>query len=403
MVRSFLLSAVVAGALAFGSSAVAAEFGGDDTDFYLGFGLAPAFGNVADFYAEVPGAADSALPYRKDAIGGGETSPFDFDWEESGTKGSKYPIKFQRRSLFGMVGSVGVRHSNSRLEFEAACERFPVMKVSGRTWAKGDSMFLLVDDAVVRFATGQRSAGDTDNQAVKSLHDLTVEHADLDALFSALSTAIQQRKTAHREGGALAHTGTTREDALAATQIVARAWGRKYGSGGLGAAETRRRAALLLAAAARVGAEEREIVEKAHMIGIALGSIGGHKIEIPAVVANTFGANYCYDVSTVNMGGLSPYGCVSIGMSFLKVAKNSAPKFTYGAKLGVSYELSPRARVFVDGAYRRAVEYSERCRVSTLSAASGHREYTEEEDVKARVSFGLHYLALEAGLRFILA
>ncbi|PLC07702.1 UNVERIFIED_ORG: P44/Msp2 family outer membrane protein, partial [Anaplasma ovis] len=111
MVRSFLLGAVVAGTIAFGSSAVAAGFGGDDTDFYLGFGLAPAFGSVADFYAEVPGAADSALPYRKDAIGGGETSPFDFDWEESGTKGSKYPIKFQHNSLFGVVGSIGVRHS----------------------------------------------------------------------------------------------------------------------------------------------------------------------------------------------------------------------------------------------------------------------------------------------------
>ncbi|KAA8472912.1 P44/Msp2 family outer membrane protein [Anaplasma marginale] len=399
MVRSFLLSAVVAGALAFGSSAVAAEFGGDDTDFYLGFGLAPAFGDVVDFYAEVPGAADSALPYRKDAVGSWETSPFDFDWEGSGTKGSKYPIKFQRRSLFGMVGSVGVRHSNSRLEFEAACERFPVMKVSGRTWAKGDSIFLLVDDAVVRFATGQRSAGDTDNQAVKSLHGLTVEHADLSELFDALSAATKNKGGV----GALAHTGAKYDDVLTATKIVARAWGRKYGSGGLGTAEARRRAALLLAAAARVGAEEREIVEKAHMIGIALGGIGGYRIKIPAVVANTFGANYCYDISTVNVRGLSPYGCVSIGMSFLKVAENSAPKFTYGAKLGVSYELSPRARVFVDGAYRRAVEYSERCRVSTLSAASDYSEYVEREDVKARVSFGLHYLALEAGLRFILA
>ncbi|RCL20037.1 P44/Msp2 family outer membrane protein [Anaplasma marginale] len=400
MVRSFLLSAVVAGALAFGSSAVAAGFGGDDTDFYLGFGLAPAFGDVVDFYAEVPGAADSALPYRKDAVGSWETSPFDFDWEGSGTKGSKYPIKFQRRSLFGMVGSVGVRHSNSRLEFEAACERFPVMKVSGRTWAKGDSIFLLVDDAVVRFATGQRSAGDTDNQAVKSLSKVLPEHRDFLSLQDALATAVQ--KVALRPG-ALAHTGATYEDVVTATKIVARAWGRKYGSEGLGAAETRRRAALLLAAAARVGAEEREIVEKAHMIGIALGGIGGYRIKIPAVVANTFGANYCYDISTVNVRGLSPYGCVSIGMSFLKVAENSVPKFTYGAKLGVSYELSPRARVFVDGAYRRAVEYSERCRVSTLSAASDYSEYVEREDVKARVSFGLHYLALEAGLRFILA
>ncbi|WP_041641649.1 porin family protein, partial [Anaplasma marginale] len=155
MVRSFLLSAVVAGALAFGSSAVAAGFGGDDTDFYLGFGLAPAFGDVVDFYAEVPGAADSALPYRKDAVGSWETSPFDFDWEGSGTKGSKYPIKFQHNSPFGVVGSIGVRHSTGRLEFEAMRERFPIMKVSGRAWTKGDSMFLLVDDAIVRLVTGQ--------------------------------------------------------------------------------------------------------------------------------------------------------------------------------------------------------------------------------------------------------
>ncbi|ACZ48863.1 outer membrane protein 9 [Anaplasma centrale str. Israel] len=39
-----------------------------DTGFYLGFGLAPSFGGVSDFYAEVPGAADAALPYRKDAM-----------------------------------------------------------------------------------------------------------------------------------------------------------------------------------------------------------------------------------------------------------------------------------------------------------------------------------------------
>ncbi|WP_042893063.1 P44/Msp2 family outer membrane protein [Anaplasma marginale] len=396
MVRSFLLSAVVAGALAFGSSAVAAGFGGDDTDFYLGFGLAPAFGDVADFYAEVPGAADSALPYRKDAVGSWETSPFDFDWEGSGTKGSKYPIKFQRRSLFGMVGSVGVRHSNSRLEFEAACERFPVMKVSGRTWAKGDSMFLLVDDAIVRLVTGQI---DSDNQAVKSLSKVLPEHRDFLSLQDALATARQDFMV---QKGTLSYTGASTDDAAAAAKIVAMAYGRQFGKVDL-TPERRRKAMLLLAAATAVGEEEREIVKRAHMIRAAFGSIGGHKIEIPAVAANTFGANYCYDVSTVNMGGLSPYGCVSAGMSFLKVVKNSVPKFTYGAKLGVSYELSPRARVFVGGAYRRVMGYGERCRVSTLSAASGYREYTERENIRARVSFGLHYLALEAGLRFILA
>ncbi|AXW85346.1 P44/Msp2 family outer membrane protein [Anaplasma marginale] len=399
MVRSFLLSAVVAGALAFGSSAVAAEFGGDDTDFYLGFGLAPAFGNVADFYAEVPGAADSALPYRKDAIGGGETSPFDFDWEESGTKGSKYPIKFQHNSLFGVVGSIGVRHSTGRLEFEAMRERFPIMKVSGRVWAKGDSMFLLVDDAVVRVATGQRSANDSDSKTVKSLSKALPEHQDFLSLEDALITARQDFML---QKGTLSYTGASTDDAAAAAKIVAMAYGRQFGKVDL-TPERRRKAMLLLAAATAVGEEEREIVKRAHMIRAAFGSIGGHKIEIPAVAANTFGANYCYDVSTVNMGGLSPYGCVSAGMSFLKVVKNSVPKFTYGAKLGVSYELSPRARVFVGGAYRRVMGYGERCRVSTLSAASGYREYTERENIRARVSFGLHYLALEAGLRFILA
>ncbi len=134
MVRSFLLGAVVAGTIAFGSSAVAAGFGGDDTDFYLGFGLAPAFGSVADFYAEVPGAADSALPYRKDAIG--KPPPLTLIGKD-GTKGSKYPIKFQHSSPFGVVGSVGVRYSTGRLELEAVRERFPIMKVSGRAWTKG--------------------------------------------------------------------------------------------------------------------------------------------------------------------------------------------------------------------------------------------------------------------------
>ncbi len=402
MVKSFLLSAVVAGALAFGSSAVAAEFGGDDTDFYLGFGLAPAFGNVADFYAEVPGAADSALPYRKDAIGGGETSPFDFDWEGSGTKGSKYPIKFQHNSLFGVVGSIGVRHSTGRLEFEAMRERFPIMKVSGRVWAKGDSMFLLVDDAVVRVATGQRSANDSDSKTVKSLSKALPEHQDFLSLEDALSTAVQ---TVTLKQGALAHTGADKHDAAAAARIVAMVYGSQFGRRDDTplTPERMRKAMLLLAAATAVDKQEREIIDRARMISVAFGSIGGHKIEIPAVVANTFGANYCYDVSTVNMGGLSPYGCVSAGMSFLKVVKNSVPKFTYGAKLGVSYELSPRARVFVGGAYRRVMGYGERCRVSTLSAASGYREYTERENIRARVSFGLHYLALEAGLRFILA
>ncbi|AAV87039.1 outer membrane protein 8 [Anaplasma marginale str. St. Maries] len=399
MVRSFLLSAVVVGAIAFGSSAVAAGFGGDDTDFYLGFGLAPAFGNVADFYAEVPGAADSALPYRKDAIGGGETSPFDFDWEESGTKGSKYPIKFQHNSLFGVVGSIGVRHSTGRLEFEAMRERFPIMKVSGRVWAKGDSMFLLVDDAVVRVATGQRGVNDSDSKTVKSLSKALPEHRDFLSLEDALLTARQDFMV---QKGTLSYTGASTDDAAAAAKIVAMAYGRQFGKVDL-TPERRRKAMLLLAAATAVGEEEREIVKRAHMIRAAFGSIGGHKIEIPAVAANTFGANYCYDVSTVNMGGLSPYGCVSAGMSFLKVVKNSVPKFTYGAKLGVSYELSPRARVFVGGAYRRVMGYGERCRVSTLSAASGYREYTERENIRARVSFGLHYLALEAGLRFILA
>ncbi|ASI48084.1 P44/Msp2 family outer membrane protein [Anaplasma ovis str. Haibei] len=398
--RSFLWSAVVAGAIAFGSSTVAAELGGNDTDFYLGFGLAPAFGNVADFYAEVPGAADSALPYRKDAAGGGDTSPFDFDWEGAGSKGSKYPIKFQHSSLFGVVGSVGVRHSAGRLEIEAARERFPIMKVSGRTWAKGDSIFLLIDDAVVRFAMGQRDRSDGDNQAVASLRDLSLTSSDFQSLQNALTSAIQTRTGM----GALAHTGATWEDAVAAAQIVVKALGgRKLWIKDHDTPERRRMATMLLAAAARVGAEEREIASRAHMIGAALGSIGGYKIEIPAVVANTFGANYCYDVSTMRMGGLSPYGCVSVGMSFLKVAKNSVPKFTYGAKLGVSYELSPQTRVFVDGAYRRVAEYSERCRVSTLSPSSGYSEYTEKENIRARVSFKLHYLALEAGLRFTFA
>ena len=399
--RSFLWSAVVAGLFAFGSSTVAAGLDAGDTDFYLGLGLAPSFGSVADFYAEVPGAADSALPYRKDAAGGGDTSPFDFDWEGSGSKGSKYPIKFQRGSLFGVVGSAGVRHSAGRLEVEAVHERFPIMKVSGRAWPKGDSIFLLIDDSVVRFSMGQRDSSG-DDQAVKSLRDLSLKYnySDFLSLQDALSSAIQTRT---HTGGVLAHTGARWEDAKTAARIVARAWGNTFGSGNLGTVESQRRAQLLLAAAARVGAGEREIAEKAEMIAVALSSIGGYKIEIPAVVANTFGANYCYDASAMNVGGLSPYGCVSAGISFLKVTKNSVPKFTYGAKLGVSYELSPQARIFVDGAYRRVMEYSERCRVSTLSQSSGYSEYTEQENIRARISFGLHYLALEAGLRFILA
>ncbi|KAA8475024.1 P44/Msp2 family outer membrane protein [Anaplasma marginale] len=396
MVRSFLLGAVVAGTIAFGSSAVAAGFGGDDTDFYLGFGLAPAFGSVADFYAEVPGAADSALPYRKDAIGGGETSPFDFDWEGSGTKGSKYPIKFQHSSPFGVVGSVGVRYSTGRLELEAVRERFPIMKVSGRAWTKGDSMFLLVDDAIVRLVTGQIDSDDPAAAALRALSSST-QYGELHNLADALSSEIGARTGR----GDLKHVGASSVDALTATKLVAAALGHRHGRRVAYPTAMKKRAMILLSAAARV--KSADIVKKRSMILTALGRIGGYKIEIPAVAANTFGANYCYDVSTVNMGGLSPYGCVGIGMSFLKVAKTGTPRFTYGAKLGVSYELSPQASIFVDGAYRRVMEYKEQCRVSTLSAASGHREYTEEEDVKARVSFGLHYLALEAGLRFILA
>ncbi len=394
MVRSFLLGAVVAGTIAFGSSAVAAGFGGDDTDFYLGFGLAPAFGSVADFYAEVPGAADSALPYRKDAVGG-DTSPFDFDWSSVGTKGSKYPIKFRHSSPFGVVGSVGVRYSTGRLELEAVRERFPIMKVSGRAWTKGDSMFLLVDDAIVRLVTGQI---DSDDPAAAALRALS---STQDGGFHDIADALSSEIGARTGIGALKHVGASSVDARTATKLVAAALGHRYGRRVAYPTAMKKRAMILLSAAARVNSDN--IVKKQGMILEALRRIGGYKIEIPAVAANTFGANYCYDVSTVNMGGLSPYGCVGIGMSFLKVAKTGTPRFTYGAKLGVSYELSPQASIFVDGAYRRVMEYKEQCRVSTLSAASGHREYTEEEDVKARVSFGLHYLALEAGLRFILA
>ncbi|WP_037352045.1 P44/Msp2 family outer membrane protein [Anaplasma marginale] len=394
MVRSFLLGAVVAGTIAFGSSAVAAGFGGDDTDFYLGFGLAPAFGSVADFYAEVPGAADSALPYRKDAVGG-DTSPSDFDWSDVGAKGGKYPIKFQRNSLFGVVGSVGARYSTGRLELEAVRERFPIMKVSGRTWTKGDAIFLLVDDAIVQLATGQI---DNDNPAAKALRALSPFQWNE---ISDLQDKLSQEAGARTGKEALVHVGASSVDVHTAVKLVAATIGYRYGGRGVSTLDQKRKAMLLLAAAAK--ANNAEILKKREMILAALGRIGGYKIEIPAVAANTFGANYCYDVSTVNMGGLSPYGCVGIGMSFLKVAKTGTPRFTYGAKLGVSYELSPQASIFVDGAYRRVMEYKEQCRVSTLSAASGHREYTEEEDVKARVSFGLHYLALEAGLRFILA
>ncbi|TZF78516.1 P44/Msp2 family outer membrane protein [Anaplasma marginale] len=394
MVRSFLLGAVVAGTIAFGSSAVAAGFGGDDTDFYLGFGLAPAFGSVADFYAEVPGAADSALPYRKDAVGG-DTSPSDFDWSDVGAKGGKYPIKFQRNSLFGVVGSVGARYSTGRLELEAVRERFPIMKVSGRTWTKGDAIFLLVDDAIVQLATGQI---DNDNPAAKALRALSPFQWNA---ISDLQDKLSQEAGARTGQEALVHVGASSVDVHTAVKLVAATIGYRYGGRGVSTLDQKRKAMLLLAAAAKTN--NAEISKKREMILEALRRIGGYKIEIPAVAANTFGANYCYDVSTVNMGGLSPYGCVGIGMSFLKVAKTGTPRFTYGAKLGVSYELSPQASIFVDGAYRRVMEYKEQCRVSTLSAASGHREYTEEEDVKARVSFGLHYLALEAGLRFILA
>ncbi|WP_447582320.1 P44/Msp2 family outer membrane protein [Anaplasma marginale] len=398
MVRSFLLGAVVAGTIAFGSSAVAAGFGGDDTDFYLGFGLAPAFGSVADFYAEVPGAADSALPYRKDAVGG-DTSPFDFDWSSVGTKGSKYPIKFRHSSPFGVVGSVGVRYSTGRLELEAVRERFPIMKVSGRAWTKGDSMFLLVDDAIVRLVTGQI---DSDDPAARALRVLSSTRYDgLHDLASALSGELGTRTGK----GALKHVGASSVDVHTAVKLVAATIGYKYGGRSVSTHDQKRKAMLLLAAATKAKTDNNEEILKKEreMILAALGRIGGYKIEIPAVVANTFGANYCYDVSTMRMGGLSPYGCVSVGMSFLKVAKTGTPRFTYGAKLGVSYELSPQASIFVDGAYRRVMEYKEQCRVSTLSAASEYRAYTEEEDVKARVSFGLHHLALEAGLRFILA
>ncbi|ASI48301.1 P44/Msp2 family outer membrane protein [Anaplasma ovis str. Haibei] len=392
LARSFLWGTVVAGAIAFGSSTVAAGLGAGDTDFYLGFGLAPSLGSVADFYAEVPGAADSALPYRKDAIGGGDTFPSDFDWSGVGTKGSKYPIKFQRSNLFGVVGSAGVRHSAGRLELEAVRERFPIMKVSGRTWAKGDSIFLLVDDAVVRLVTRQIDSNDPAAIALRKLS--SVQWDDINSLKDELSAELGTQTGR----GSLVHTGASFVDAHTATRLVAAAAGYRYGGRSIvNTRERQHRAMMLLAAAVKAG-----VMGKNKIILEALGRVGGYKIEIPAVVADTFGANYCYDVSTVNMGGLSPYGCVGVGMSFLKVAKKGAPKFTYGAKLGVNYELSPRARIFVDGAYRRVIEYNERCRVSTLSPSSGYREYTEQENIKARVSFGLHYLALEVGLRFML-
>ncbi|WP_041651366.1 P44/Msp2 family outer membrane protein [Anaplasma centrale] len=402
MARSFLWGAIVAGAVfAFGSPAVAGGLGDSDTGFYLGFGLAPSFGGVSDFYAEVPGAADAALPYRKDAAGGGDTSPFDFDWMGAGASaGSKYPIKFQRSSLFGVMGNAGVRYSASRLELEAVRERFPIWKVGGRTWTKGDSLFLLVDDAIVRLATGQ---SDHDDPAAKALRALYAsDHEDFTSLVSELGSAVQTRTT---QRAILAHTGASSVDTHTATRLVAAAFGRRYGRRSVDSVAMKQRAMLLLAAAAKVGVQERQQITKLSFIEAALSRIGGHKIEIPAVVANTFGANYCYDISSASgwYGGFSPYGCIGVGMSFVRVTKNSTPRFTYGAKLGVSYDLSPQAKVFVGGAYRRVMDYSERCRVSTLSPSSGYSEYTEGENIRARLSFGLHYLALEAGLRFVLA
>ncbi|MCU7611139.1 P44/Msp2 family outer membrane protein [Anaplasma capra] len=393
MVTRSLWGAVLAGAvIAFGSSsAVGAGLALDDrggTGLYLSFGLAPSLGSVEDFHTGISGAAHVTLPYRKDASGNENISPFDFDWAGYGASG--YSVKFKRSSLWGVGGSIGAHCSVGRLEFETVHERFPISKSSGRQWAKGDSVFLLVDDGVA-----QAIAGRYGGPAVLALQDGRTPsewHDKFMGLLDAFGVA-----NARGQGTLLSEYDERRK----AVGIIAAAYGRMYGNSNR-QRDTRSTAALrLLGLAVKASGEEFKS-EQQVMMREAVSRVGGYKIEIKGITANTIGANYCYDVTTGIIGSLSPYGCIGAGLSFVEVAGGNSAEFTYQAKLGASYEISPRARVFVGGVYRRIVNYKDRCPVMTLSESSGYSEYTGESNIKATVSFGLHYLAGEAGVRFSL-
>ncbi|AHX08994.1 P44/Msp2 family outer membrane protein [Ehrlichia chaffeensis] len=64
--------------------------------------------------------------------------------------------------------------------------------------------------------------------------------------------------------------------------------------------------------------------------------------------------NGCYDLSFSNVV-VSPYICAGIGEDFIEFFDTLHIKFAYQGKLGVSYYLSPKINIFVDGYYHRVI------------------------------------------------
>nr|ABO36243.1 Omp-1-3 [Ehrlichia ewingii] len=119
-------------------------------------------------------------------------------------------------------------------------------------------------------------------------------------------------------------------------------------------------------------------------------------------------ANICYDINKKQLRNVSPYLCLGFGVDLIDFLDKVSFKFSYQAKLGVSYLISPNLAFFIDGSFHRHLgnQFSD----LLLDYPSYYRSLTSLSDndpnrilpfTSASAKLNINFFSANIGIRFI--
>lgn len=107
--------------------------------------------------------------------------------------------------------------------------------------------------------------------------------------------------------------------------------------------------------------------------------------------------NVCYDVTKKKFRSISPYLCLGVGADFIDFLDKVSLKFSYQAKVGISYLMSPNLVFFIDGSFHGHLgnQFSD----LVLDYPASSKIFTPF--TSASVKFNINFLTTSIGIKFI--